>query len=122
MAKYIDKIDLYNEIIVSKAMGKRTRELDNMLIKIAEGVGQKFNYNSADDRKDCQYHALLCLFEGWHHFDENRTSDPFSYLSQIAFNGFKRGFIDLYPIYAKKNEWMKDSTFAFISLSDIYTL
>lgn len=89
---YLSNKDLYCELIVSKAQGKLTRAAEKMLILLAKNVIKKMFYADPDDRLDCLQTAYLDLFANWHNFDENKSDNPFSYLTEIIKRALAKGW------------------------------
>lgn len=90
--KYLSNKELYCELIVSKAKGKLTRNAERMLILLAKNVIRKMYYADNDDRLDCLQTAYLDLFANWHNFDENKSDNPFSYLTEIIKRALAKGW------------------------------
>lgn len=85
---YVNNKDLYREIIISKAMGKLTKDAEKMLYLIGKNVIKKFYYKDLDDRDDCLQNGMYQVYKNWYQFNEEKTSNAFAYYTEI----FKRGF------------------------------
>ena len=98
---YIDKKDLFIEMMVSKAKGTLTNKAKKMVELIAINAIIKLPYESIDDKKDCQQNGAFKLFEKWHGFDPEKTENPFAYLTEI----FKRGCYEEFDkLYKEKGD------------------
>jgi DNA-directed RNA polymerase specialized sigma24 family protein len=78
--------------MVSKAMGKLTRKAEKMLILLAKNVNRKFYYVDPEDRADCLQEALLDVFRFWYNYDENKTTNAFSYFTEIIKRGHAKSW------------------------------
>jgi len=100
MPYYIQSDRLYYELVISKAKGKRTAKLEEMMILIATNTIRKKqgNYRTTDDRDDCMQEGLLHLFLNWKNFDERKfpynifPGASFSYLTEIYKRGLGAGY------------------------------
>jgi hypothetical protein len=86
LKKYITNKDLVKEIIVSKAQGKRTPELERMLVLLAKRTILKMSYRDQDDKLDCLQSGVLKLLENWWKFDDDLYQNAFAFYTEI----FKR--------------------------------
>ena len=88
-------------MVVSKAQGKLTNNLKLMFELLAKRAIKKMRYFNNDDRQDCYQSGLLSLFTNWYHFDIDKTSNPFAYLTEI----YKRSLAQQYnSLYKKKGD------------------
>ena len=94
--KYINNIDLYCEIVVSKEMGKLTKEAQSMLYVLGKNIIRKFRYKDDDDRLDCLQTGLLDMYANWYNFDENKSSNAFAYFTEVFKRGTARGWNQLH--------------------------
>lgn len=98
MANYVKNSDLVREIIESKKNGKLTNGAIEMFIKIANESSKKLKYKDPMDREDCISSAIEDLLRYWKNFDPQKMYDlgkvpnAFAYFTQIAKNGFAKGF------------------------------
>lgn len=83
---YLSNKELIRQVIISKAQGKRTRELDSMLILLGQRTIRKMTYETIEDRSDCLHSGILRLFIYWKQFDEEKYDNAFSFYTEI----FKR--------------------------------
>jgi hypothetical protein len=94
---YIKPKEFYEEICVSLQQKKLTPKAEGMLILIAERANQKLKYKNPQDREDCIGFALLDLFKYWDRFNPEKTTNAFSFYTQIAKNGYAKGWNKLHP-------------------------
>ena len=94
---YLNNKDLYVEIIVSKAQGKLTRNAEKMLELLAKKTIKKMRYWSNDDKLDCYQSGLLDMFQNWYNFNEDKSVNAFAYFTQVAKNGYAKGWNKLHP-------------------------
>lgn len=93
---YLNNKELYKEIIISKAMGRLTRQAENMLILLAKNVIKKFYYQRTEDKLDCYQHGLLMMFKHWYSFDEIKSQNAFAYYTEVFKRGVAAGYNQLY--------------------------
>jgi DNA-directed RNA polymerase specialized sigma subunit len=97
MAAYVDNKELYAEISYCIEQKKLTKKAQDMLILIAERANNKLTYTTQQDKEDCIQFALLDLFKYWDRFKPEKTTNAFSYYTQIAKNGYAKGWNKLHP-------------------------
>lgn len=111
---YIDKRELYKEIVISKARGILSRKASNMFQLLVERMIRKLRYSNPDDKKDCMQTALFNLYDNWQSFNEEKFSNAFAYCSEIGKRGMAEGFNDLYKMKGqprdKKIRWISMDT------------
>lgn len=84
MANYLNKNELLREVILSKAKGKRSKRLDQLLILLGKGMSLRMSqWTPLNQRKDASSQALTSLFENWDKFNYHKYDNPFSYYSEI---------------------------------------
>ncbi len=93
---YLNNKELYKEIIISKAMGKLTKDAEKMLILLAKNVIKRFYYQRPDDKLDCYQNGLLMMFKHWYSFDEIKSQNAFAYYTEIFKRGVAAGYNQLY--------------------------
>ena len=89
---YLTNKEFYCEIIVSKAQGKLTRKAEKMIILLAKNVHKKFYYVSKEDKADCLQEGLHDAFRYWYNFDEGKTTNAFSYFTEIIKRGHAKSW------------------------------
>lgn len=94
---YVKPKELYEEICISLEQKNLTPRAVEMLILIAERANQKLRYTNPMDREDCIGFALLDLFKYWDRFNPEKTTNAFSYYTQLAKNGYAKGWNKLHP-------------------------
>ena len=66
-----------------------------------------------EDREDCMSFAMEDLVRYWNRFDPAKSNNPFAYYTQIAKNGFAKGWKKLHPPKA-----LKTIPFSYITGND----
>lgn len=89
---YLTNKELYYQVVVSKAQGKRTKELDRMFLILGKNIIKKMSYKSLEDKEDCLHTGLLDLYMRWYRFDEERFENAFAYYTEIFKRGMAKGF------------------------------
>ena len=97
MSIYVKPKELYEEICISLKQEKLTKKAEEMLILIAYRANTRLTYEDPMDREDCIAFALLDLFKYWKSFKPEKTKNAFSYFTQIAKNGYAKGWNKLHP-------------------------
>lgn len=97
MAAYIKPKEFYDEICISLQQEKLTKRAEEMLILIAHRANTKLKYENPMDREDCISFALLDLFKYWNRFNPEKTKNAFSFFTQVAKNGYAKGWNKLHP-------------------------
>ena len=110
---YIDKKDLYNQIMISKNKDELTSEAVDMFIKMTKECSRILKYKNKEDKEDCMSEAMCDLLRYWRNFDPNiPNSNIFAYYTQIIKNGLSKGYKKLNPI----------KTTNLISINDDYII
>lgn len=94
MANYLEDVDLFYEVVLSKGKGYLTTNAEKYFILIAKNTIRKLEcrYESQDEMKDCLQHGMLRMFENWQSFDERKFSQALPYFTELAKRGFGAGF------------------------------
>lgn len=100
---YVKNADLLTEIIVFKQTGVITENLGRMLLSIANNYTTKGNYIGYTWKSDMVGDAMLTCIKYLKNFDPARSSNAFSYCTQICSNSFKA-----YIKAQKKHSIIKD--------------
>jgi len=94
---YVKPKELYDEICVSLKDKKLTKKAETMLILIAKRANRRLSYDNPMDREDCICFAILDLLKYWDRFKPEKSSNAFSFYTQIAKNGYAKGWNKLHP-------------------------
>jgi DNA-directed RNA polymerase specialized sigma subunit len=98
MAKeYVKNSDLMQAIIESKKKGQLTQETIKMFHLMIQGISKKMAYKDPEDKEDCMSFAMEDLCKYWNRFDPEKSNNPFAYYTQIAKNGFAKGWKKIHP-------------------------
>ena len=98
MAKaYVNNTDLMAAILKSKENGHLTPETIKMFTLMIQGISKKMAYKDPEDREDCMSFAMEDLVRYWNRFDPSKSNNPFAYYTQIAKNGFAKGWKKIHP-------------------------
>lgn len=98
MAKvYVRNSDLLRAFNESKTKGQLTNETIEMFTLMIEGISKKMAYKDPDDKDDCMAFAMEDLCKYWDRFDPEKSNNPFAYFTQIAKNGFAKGWKKIHP-------------------------
>lgn len=96
LAYYIKNADLVKEVVLSKSLGALTPRAIEMFIKLATESNKKLKYKNPMDREDCVSSAIEDLLRYWKGFDPAKSNNAFAYFSQMAKNGFAKGYKKLH--------------------------
>jgi hypothetical protein len=94
---YVKPKEFYEEICFSQKQNKLTKKAEDMLMLIAYRANTRLSYDNPMDREDCISFALLDLFKYWRSFKPEKTTNAFSYFTQIAKNGYAKGWNKIHP-------------------------
>jgi DNA-directed RNA polymerase specialized sigma subunit len=97
MPIYLRNKDLREEVIRCKEAGEISPELTQMFILLANKIANKFYYIDRRDREDNIQNALLELCSKYDKFNPEKSDNAFAYMTQVAKNGFARGWNELHP-------------------------
>lgn len=98
MAKYVSNKELLKEIIESKEQEALTPRAIELLSKMIEEISKVFKYRAEEDRIDCQAFAMEDVIKYWNRFNPEKSTNAFSYFTQLIKNGSAKGWRRLYPI------------------------
>ena len=93
---YLQNKDLYKEIIISKGIGKLTRNAQLMIELLGKKTIKKMRYTHNDDKMDCLQSAYLDMFSNWYNFNEEKSDNAFAYFTEILKRGLSKGINTLY--------------------------
>jgi hypothetical protein len=88
----ISNADFTREIIISKQNDELTPKAVDYFVKLANHAIRALTYNDPRDREDCIQFALMDLVLYWRNFDPAVSSNAFSFFTQVAYNGYAKGF------------------------------
>ena len=104
MAKnYIDKEEMYNEIIESKKQGELTDKAKDMMILLADRTIKKKTYYDPTLRDDCYQTGVEHLLSNWHNFDEKNYTNAFAYYTEIFKRAIAKGFNEVTKLKGDDN-------------------
>jgi DNA-directed RNA polymerase specialized sigma24 family protein len=86
---YIKNVDLLGEIIEFKKNGRASETLGKMLLSIAKNFSSRGNFSGYTWRNDMVSEAVLTCLKYLKNFNPERSSNAFSYITQICNNSFK---------------------------------
>lgn len=110
---YVKNSDLMIAIVESKTRGKLTPEAISMFYLMIQGISKKMAYKDPEDKEDCMAFAMEDLCKYWNRFNPEKSNNPFAYFTQIAKNGFAKGWKKLHPPKSPKT-----ISFSFITGDD----
>jgi hypothetical protein len=94
---YVKPKELYEEICISLERKELTPKAVEMLRLIAVNANQKLKYADPMDREDCIGFALLDLLKYWDRFNPEKTTNAFAFYTQVAKNGYAKGWHKIRP-------------------------
>jgi hypothetical protein len=98
MAKdYVKNSELLRAVSESKEKGELTRETIDMFNLMISGISKKMAYKDPEDKEDCMAFAMEDLCKYWNRFDPSKSNNPFAYFTQVAKNGFAKGWKKIHP-------------------------
>jgi DNA-directed RNA polymerase specialized sigma subunit len=103
---YVTNKDLLVEIASFKETGKFSEELGRMVLCIARGISNRANYAGYTWKEDMVAEAALTVVKYLKNFNPEKSSNAFSYISQICFNAFNN-----YLNKQKKHSKIKNQLF-----------
>lgn len=90
--EYVNNKRLLEEILKSKKQNAPTADFTKMVILIATNASKKMHYMTEEDRDDCIQFAITDCLAYYKSFDENKSTNPFAYLTSVCSNGFAKGW------------------------------
>jgi DNA-directed RNA polymerase specialized sigma subunit len=99
---YVTNASLMEAILESKEKGQLTPKTIEMFNLMIAGISKKMAYKDPDDKADCMAFAMEDLCKYWNRFDPAKSNNPFAYYTQIAKNGFAKGWKKIHPPKAPK--------------------
>jgi hypothetical protein len=95
--EYLKNTDLLREIVECKKKGELSDKAVDMFRLIAIQSNRKLTYANEQDREDCIASAIEDMIRYWDGFDPLKGVNPFAYFTQMAKNGFAKGWNKLHP-------------------------
>lgn len=93
---YLKNKDFFAEIVESKEQGELTDTAQQMMILLGNRTIKKMKYYNPSDREDCLQTGLMVMFQNWHNFDPEKSTNAFAYFTEIFKRGIARGYNELY--------------------------
>lgn len=94
--EYLSNQDLLDEIIKSKQQDELTKTATIYFQIMIENIGTRLKYKNRMDLDDCKQEAFLNILKYWKKFDETKTTNAFSYFTQVIKTGYAIGFNKYY--------------------------
>lgn len=107
---YVSNAELLLEIVDFKSTGIASEELGQMLLAIANNYSSKGNFVGYTWRNDMVAEAVLTCIKYLKNFNPEKSTNAFSYVTQICKNSFK-----LYIKDQNKHSKIKDICFNTIT-------
>ena len=85
---YVNNVDLLVEINNYKTTGVMSENLGKMLLEIANNFSSKGNFVSYTWREDLVADGVLTCIKYLKNFDTSKSSNAFSYITQIYYHSF----------------------------------
>jgi DNA-directed RNA polymerase specialized sigma subunit len=91
---YVSNAELLEEIKKYKVDGKASERLGNMLLLMARNYVSKGNFAGYTWRQDMVSVGVLTCIKYLRNFNPDKSSNAFSYVTQILGNAFKQTILD----------------------------
>jgi DNA-directed RNA polymerase specialized sigma subunit len=95
--EYVTNKQLKEAVVESKSRGSLTPETIVIFELLIQGISKKMAYKDFQDKEDCMAFAMEDLLKYWDRYDPEKSNNPFAYFTQIAKNGFAKGWKKLHP-------------------------
>jgi len=96
MPHYVKNSELLQELIKSKEQDKLTERCIEMTILIAHESSKKLKYKDPMDREDCISGAIMDVLLYWRSFNPQKSTNAFSYITQMCKNGMGKAWKKLH--------------------------
>lgn len=103
---YLSNKELLPQILEFKRTGVASEKLGSQMLMLARKISQKGNFCGYTWKEDMVSLACLTMLKYCRGFDESKSSNPFSYLTQICINSF-RAFLNT----QKRHSIIKDTCY-----------
>jgi DNA-directed RNA polymerase specialized sigma24 family protein len=90
MPNYVSNKELLRLLAEDKVSEGPSRKLLDIYYLMAESYSYKFAFKNEDDRKDCVQTAVIDCYQYSKGFKPEKSSNAFSYITQIIKNGFRK--------------------------------
>lgn len=85
---YVDNKELLAEIRLMKTSGKMSERLGGMILAIARRYSSKGSWSGYTWKNDMIGDACLTVCKYLHNFNEEKSKNPFSYITEIVYHSF----------------------------------
>ncbi len=107
---YVNNKELLCEILKSKEVGTLTKEAVTMFSKMTnEIVNTQFSFKYPEEKEDISQSAMMDCIAYWKGFNPEKSTNAFSYFTQIIKNGCAKGFNKLHPPHYKDSKMISIS-------------
>lgn len=114
---YINNTELHQQIVISKAQGKPTSELNKMFMLISENAVNKLKFYNPIDKDDAIQEANLQLLLNYKYYNADKYTNAFAYCTQIAKIGYVHSYNKIY--YRKQYSIPGSKKLEFVQLKVI---
>ncbi len=97
MPNYVNNSELYSEICESLSKKELTPRALEMLGLIVTNANKRLKYTNPDDKEDCVAFAYMEVVKYWNRFNPDKSKNAFAYFTQMAKNGYAKGWDILHP-------------------------
>ena len=113
MPEYLKNSEFLKEVVLCKKTSTLSPRVIVMFQLIATESNKRLKYKDPMDREDCIAQAMEDLIKYWERFDPAKSNNAFAYFSQIAKNGFAKGWNKLHPEDAGPKVSLSDFSYNF---------
>jgi len=85
---YVNNKDLLSEIKIYKDSGVMSEKLGEMILEIANNFSSRGSFAGYTWRDDLVADGVLTCVKYLKNFDHTKSSNPFSYITQICYHAF----------------------------------
>lgn len=94
--KYLNDVDLYYEIVLSKGKGMLTKKAIDMFILIGQKMRYCFFYDYTDTiDQDCFQAGIEMMLLSWNKFDHIKYNKALPYFTELFKRGSAKGYNEL---------------------------
>lgn len=113
---YIDRKELLQDVIDSKAEGKMNDALAAKLVLLTEKYARAANFARYTYNDDMRGYARMMLVKSWNSFNPEKSDNPFAFYTQCIKNSFKQ-----YLNQEKRHRTIRDELLVDQGLNPSYT-